>query len=127
MNKVHKFTLLGVIPSKKNSKQIWKRGAKSFINSSNRYLKWENEAILTLKSLNSADFIAISRCEIDFTLQFGDRRRRDLTNTLEGVLDALVSAGIIVDDNYNVVQKITARGAYNPAKEFICEIEITEI
>ena len=121
---IHTFTLFGVIPSKKNSKQICKRGSKHFISSSTRYAEWEQWAKKELN--NGVTFKPIQRCEIEFTLQFGDRRRRDITNTLEGVLDALVLAGILADDNYNVVQKITARGAYNPTKEFVCKIEITE-
>jgi len=33
---------------------------------------------------------------------FGDNRKRDLSNSVEGVNDALVNAGVLLDDNWKV-------------------------
>ena len=51
----------------------------------------------------------MNRCEIKFTLLFSDKRRRDLDNyaaTIKMVLDGLVAAEILPDDNYKHVQRI---------------------
>lgn len=93
--------LSGSIPSKKNSKRIAKRGGKSLLLSSTNYIAWEKLAILEIKcAWEHNKIIACNSITYDFV--FGDNRKRDLSNSVEGVNDALVNAGVLLDDNWKV-------------------------
>lgn len=108
--------LSGSIPSKKNSKRIAKRGGKSLLLSSTNYLAWEKIAILEIKCAWQHN--TIINCEsITYEFKFGDKRKRDLSNSVEGVNDALVSAGVLIDDNWNVTGDLILKGSYAKSKE----------
>ena len=95
----------GVIPSKKNSKKIARLRNKPILLSSDKYLNWERSAIYEIKSQYTQRTIV--KCEsITYDFVFGDHRKRDLTNSVEGVNDALVSAGVLLDDNWKVTGAI---------------------
>ena len=70
----------------------------------------------------------VKSCDIIFTFNFMDKRRRDLDNysaTIKFILDGLVNANVISDDNYEIVRSITIlKGKIN--KEFV-KIEISEV
>ena len=60
------------------------------------------------------------------TYYFKDKRRHDPSNYDKMLLDGLVEANIIKDDNYDVIQEFTTTGKYdkeNPRTE----IEIEEM
>jgi len=97
----------GRIPSKKNSKQIIRgRGkARPRLISSSDYLLWEKQAILEIKI--GWQHKMIYKCEsITYDFYFPDKRVRDLSNTIEGVNDSLVSAKVLVDDKWQVTGTI---------------------
>ena len=101
MKKLPTLWLSGSIPSKKNSKRIAKRGGKSLLLSSTNYIAWEKLAILEIKcAWEHNKIIACNSITYDFV--FGDNRKRDLSNSVEGVNDALVNAGVLLDDNWKV-------------------------
>lgn len=59
-------------------------------------------------------------CEMIITYYFKDRRRHDPSNYDKFILDGLVEANIIKDDNYSVIRKFTTIGKYdkdNPRTE----------
>lgn len=63
--------------------------------------------------------------KIHFKVHFKDRRQ-DLDNfRYKGILDGLVSSGVIKNDNLNCIQKITLEPVFD--KEEITEIEIEEV
>lgn len=99
------FIINGTIPSKKNSKRILGRGRIKFIASSENYMRWEKKTVLDLINQRNKikDFKTIQECTIMISIKYPDNRRRDLTNTAEGIMDALVKAEIIKDDNFKVV------------------------
>lgn len=99
-----KFTLEGSVPSKKNSRQLFVRGGKMFNIPQKNYREWHEMASWQLKNKVSEP---ISKCEIEITFYSGDKRKYDLTNKAESVMDLLVDNGIIDDDNYEVVSKLT--------------------
>ncbi len=67
------------------------------------------------------------KCKITIIYYFKDKRRHDPSNYDKMLLDGLVEANIIVDDNYGVITEFTTIGKYdkiNPRTEiFIEEIE----
>lgn len=71
----------------------------------------------------------VNKCEIKFTLLFSDKRRRDLDNyaaTIKMILDGLVAAEILPDDNYKHVQRIIIEHRQVDGNEGI-QVEITEV
>ena len=104
-----KLWLSGRIPSKKNSKRICRVRGRTTLLSSKDYLSWEKKALLEIK-LNWEQRM-IHKCEsITYEFAFPDYRVRDLTNSVEGVNDTLVSAGVLKDDNWKVTGTITLMG-----------------
>lgn len=66
------------------------------------------------------------KCKMTITYYFKDKRRHDPSNYDKMLLDGLVEANIIKDDNYDVIQEFTTIGKYdkeNPRTE----IEIKEV
>lgn len=126
MKKLPTLWLSGSIPSKKNSKRIakrgGKRGGKSILLSSINYLEWEKLAILEIKCAWEHKRI-ISCNSITYDFVFVDNRKRDLSNTVEGVNDALVRAGVLLDDDW----KLTGSVILNPigVDKNNCGVKIT--
>lgn len=66
----------------------------------------------------------INKCKMTITYYFKDRRRHDPSNYDKFVLDGLVEAKIITDDNYDVITEFTTKGGYdkeNPRTEVVIE------
>lgn len=104
-----KLIIPGNVPSQKNGKSIAvnRKTGSRFIRSNDRVLAWQKMAQIELvsqfKGFNVTDY------PISITLVFfyDNRRRHDLDNSCAGTMDALVKAGVIVDDNVNYVDCIT--------------------
>lgn len=65
------------------------------------------------------------KVKMKITYYFKDKRRHDPSNYDKMLLDGLVEANIIVDDNYDVIQEFTTIGKYdkeNPRTEIELEI-----
>lgn len=66
----------------------------------------------------------INKCKMIITYYFKDKRRRDTMNYDKMLMDGLVEANIITDDNYNVITEFTTKGGYdkdNPRTEVVIE------
>lgn len=102
------ITIPGVPPSKKNSKRIVRnrRTGRSMLVSQVGYDLWE----LSCANLFRASLRPVERAAVLVELHFADRRRRDLTNAVEGIMDALVRSGVLRDDCWAVVPELTIRG-----------------
>jgi Holliday junction resolvase RusA-like endonuclease len=114
---IERLELTGRVPSKKNNKVKAKNG----IFSSADHQRWNKTAVMLFKSQTRLRDIEECRVKIHFT--FGTRAKADLTNKAESIMDALVDAGILVDDNYMVVNKVELSGEY-VKNVFKSEIEI---
>lgn len=66
------------------------------------------------------------KCKMKITYYFKDKRRHDPSNYDKMLLDGLVEANIIKDDNYNVIQEFTTIGKYDKENPRV-EIELEEI
>lgn len=96
-----KFTLLGRIPSKKNSRQIVCYGRKPVSLPSADYKAWHEEASLQLPKPDKKEYH-----NIHCTFYATDNRKFDLSNKFESVADLLVDNKIIPDDNWSVLENI---------------------
>lgn len=114
----------GRIPSKKNSRNLFVRGGKLFNIPSKEYAAWHKTAILQLAAPKTASEIKWSKCKLAFWAP--DKRAADLSNKTESIMDLLVDAGVIEDDNWWVIGKLelTFMGVdkLNPR----CEITLLE-
>lgn len=95
----------GRIPSKKNSKIMVCRGKYPMLLSSKAYTAWHTDASWQLKAQKPPQ--GIDHCEIHIKFYAPDMRKSDLTNKAESIMDLLVDNGVITDDNWWVVKKIT--------------------
>ena len=99
------FWLSGAIPSKKNSKKIVKYGRKTSLISSDRFRDWAKMAYYEIKRQYSGPTIDFTP-RVTLYIVMPDNRKRDLTNCAEGVMDALVDAGVLLDDCHQVVRSV---------------------
>lgn len=100
-----RITLHGRIPSKKNSVVMFVRSGRIFKMPSNQYRAWHKDASQQLMAMGNV-WGKIPRetvNSIEFCVFAPDRRKADLTNKAESVMDLLVDNGILADDNWFVV------------------------
>lgn len=91
--------LYGPTPSKKNSR-INTRSGRSF--PSSKYTAWHKDA-----SLQLAQHTPFNTSHLYISFIVGDKRKFDLTNKAESIMDLLVDNGLIEDDNYSIIPKLT--------------------
>jgi len=73
--------------------------------SSPRYKAWEEEQMWCLKSQKPLN--PLENVEVDIILFAPDKRAADLSNKTESIMDLLVLAGYLKDDNWFVVPKLS--------------------
>lgn len=100
------LVIRGETPSKKNSR-INTRSGRSF--PGKRYMDWLDSALFQLVD-QIADFrrngktLVFERgLELTVTFYHGDLKRRDSDNQLSSILDMLVDAQVIPDDNWEIL------------------------
>lgn len=94
----------GNTPSKKNSKIMVCRGKFPILLPSSRYTEWHKDALLQLTGMKP-----IASKQLVLTFYAGDNRKFDLSNKCESIMDLLVDAGLIEDDNYSVISELVLR------------------
>ena len=99
-----KIIVSGRIPSKKNNVNIFVKNNKLFKTPSSAYRSWHKESCKQLSILKGCTVESPSHVEI--TIFAPDKRKSDLTNKAESIMDLLVDNGIMKDDNWFVVPKI---------------------
>ncbi len=116
-----KIVFQGIPPSKKNSKQWIFRGGRRYLVPSENHNAWHEENMWLLKKVKSK-FETVSIIKIVFYPK--DKIRRDLTNVTESLMDILVDAGIIKDDNWFVVAEINLKLGEVVSENARVELEI---
>ena len=118
-----KLTATGTVPSKKNSR-INTRSGRSF--PSKRFSSWEALALPELKKQFKG--LRVTGYPISITMVFfnGDLRRHDLDNQCSSILDTLVKAGVIEDDNQKFVDGIQLQYGGLDRTNPRCEIFLDE-
>lgn len=61
--------------------------------------------------------------KITLTFFAGDNRKFDLSNKAESIMDTLVDAGLLEDDNYSVVSELVLKFGGVEKNEARCEID----
>ena len=107
MNKLE-LVLHGRIPSKKNSRISFVRGGKMCNIPSKSYKIWHKEATDEL-SAYLLDKPVESTTKVTLAFYGPDKRKTDLTNKAESVMDLLVDNGFLIDDNWFVVSNINLK------------------
>lgn len=116
-----KLIIQGYTPSKKNGKRLVRRGNRTIPISSKNYMDWNKSAVeqlsLQFRGLQIIDYPILVK--IVFYPKY--KHRQDLTNRAESVMDSLVDAGIIEDDDMTHVGELNLKfGGYdkeNPRAE----------
>lgn len=106
------FHLEGEVPSKKNSR-INTRSGRSFPNQ--KYVHWHDTALVPVNlqwHLQSKKEPIKGPCALSVTFYHGDLKQRDSDNQLSSILDLLKDAGVIPDDNWKIVRKISVDNRY---------------
>ena len=117
--------LQGETPPKKNSR-INTRSGRSFPNP--RYVEWHNKVLselhLLLLQKKIQKFEGV-RVRVEITFWHGDLIKRDSDNQLSSILDTLVDAEILEDDNWKIVPRKIINDEYEKGNPH-CEISIEE-
>lgn len=95
---------MGNVPSKKNSKIMVCRGKFPVLLPSTKYKEWHQSALKQLEGIRK-----IRASKLTLTFVSGDNRKFDLTNKAESIMDTLVDAGLIKDDNYSVIPELVLK------------------
>lgn len=102
-----RLTINGSIPSKKNSRISYTRGNRVINIPSNKYREWHKDASAQLMAQGKPKQLGVCFIEIEF---YADTKRKfDLTNKAESIMDLLVDNGVLEDDNCYCVQKVSLR------------------
>jgi hypothetical protein len=94
----NKIVIYGQAPSKKNSKIISCRGNRPCMFPSKNYTEWHKQALAQIVGKGK-----INSNNLQITFYSGDNRKFDLTNKAESIMDTLVDAGLLEDDNYSII------------------------
>lgn len=93
--------LNGDVPSKKNSKRIITRGRRPYLISSANHEIWYSKAYYELITSGKKPATPIPWCKnIEILFYPSTKRQSDLTNKAESIMDLLVGAKFIGDDNW---------------------------
>lgn len=110
--------------TKKNSQQIIMAKGRPIIIPSAQYKKYEKEALLYIKRIpEPIDYPVNVECHF----YMATRRRVDLNNLLECATDVLVKAGILTDDNSNIIVSHDGSRVHYDKANARTEILITEV
>lgn len=102
----------GRVPSKKNEKIMVCRGPRPMLYPSKDFTAWHKKALVSVNEqvIGKGLVEDIDMITIEFLMP--DKRKTDLTNKAESIMDLLVDAGVIEDDSYLHVPKIVLKGEY---------------
>lgn len=104
MNIHAEFVLYGRVPSKKNSRWTKVINGKPIQLPSKKYQDWHKEQLKVIGASGIGAYRNIKGVQI--TMYAPDKIRADLTNKAESIMDLMVDAGIIEDDNWFVIPEV---------------------
>lgn len=120
------YLTVDLIPiSKKNSQQILtnKATGRPFIMPSKKYKEYEKNALWFIPKGWMIDKPVNVQC----LFYMPTRRKCDLVNMQEAILDVMVKAGLLADDNYSIVQSMDGSRVLYDKEHPRTEVFITEV
>jgi Holliday junction resolvase RusA-like endonuclease len=119
------FTIKLTPVSKKNSQQILTnpKTGRPFIMPSKKFKQYEKDAMWFIPKGEVIDFPVNVKC----LFYMPTRRKCDLVNMQEAILDVMVKAGLLADDNYSIVQSMDGSRVLYDKENPRTEIYITEV
>lgn len=119
------ITIPLVAISKKNSSRIVKsKQGRMFIMPSSQYVAFEKAC---LKVINYSGKPITTPVNVDMKFYMSTRRRVDLVNLEESVLDVLTKAGVLDDDNRDIVATMDGSVVLYDKENPRIEITITDV
>lgn len=120
-----KFTVNLPPRSKKNSQQIFmnKRTNRPFITQSAQYKEYEEEAMQFIPKGIKID----EPCNVKCLFYMPTKRKCDLTNLEAAIHDIMVKAGLLADDNRDIVAGTDGSRVYHDKTAPRTEVTITPI
>jgi Holliday junction resolvase RusA-like endonuclease len=94
----------GTVPSKKNGRRFVVAGGRVRSMPSLNYEAWHTAALWQLKKVKP--YSGEYPVTVSISLYFATKHRKDLDNVASSILDTLVDAGIIVDDDVTHVDML---------------------
>lgn len=108
--------------TKKNSQVIAKHNGRTFVVQNKLYKKYEKEC---LNVIEPPDKPIDEPVNVKMRFFMPTRRRVDLVNLQQACLDILVRAGVLEDDNFNIVYSMDGSRVFYDKENPRTEIEIT--
>lgn len=101
-----KLVITGEVPSQKNAKTVGfnRTTGKPFIMSKKEVKAWKATAIQELQQQFKGYRVTDYPITVTVVFYYSRDSRKDLDNSLSGVCDALVQAGVIEDDDWKHVE-----------------------
>lgn len=121
---IYKYTIPIDPRTKKNSQQIITVHGRPIIIPSAQYKKYEKEAVGYIEPPETPIDTPV---EVQCHFYMATRRRVDLNNLLECATDVLVNAGVLADDNSNIVVSHDGSRVHHDKDSPRTEIIITEV
>ena len=111
--------------SKKNSQQILTnpKTGRPFIMPSKKYKEYEKDALWFIPKGETISTPVNVKC----LFYMPTRRKCDLVNMQEAILDVMVKAGLLADDNYSIVQSMDGSRVFYDKEHPRTEVYITEV
>ena len=118
-----KLIIEGETPAKKNSRIVLPNGRNI---PSKRYQEWHESALLQVRAMTINHNTISHPVMISLSFFHGDLKKRDSDNGTSSILDTLVDAGVLQDDNWEIVRVYTVYNHYDKGHA-MCEIDIHEL
>lgn len=117
--------MLGETPAKKNSRITLRNGRTI---PSKRYTEWHEIQKITIQNQKIKQKVELIDYPVLIKLVFthGDFIRRDSDNGVSSILDLLVDCGVLVDDNWKIVQRLEVENSYEK-NNANCKITISKL
>ena len=118
-----KLIIEGETPAKKNSRIQLPNGRNI---PSKQYQEWHRSAEVQVRCMTIGHEAISYPVIISLSFFHGDMRRRDSDNGTSSILDTLVDAGVLKDDNWQIVRILNVYNYYDKGHAR-CEIEIHQL